>query len=103
MNIQPAKPISNETIRQAEDDHFKKMKRLDLNIKPKGQYLSDVQYQKWRAIPYSQKEKNGIALDCQVEWSDEQWCAFFRFLDKKHRLEEARAPSQTEEDEAQVQ
>ncbi len=104
MNIQPAKPISDETIKQAQDVHFKKIERLGLNIKQKGQCLTDVQYQKWRAIPYSQKKKNGIALDCKVEWTDGQWYAFNDFIQKAQRREEATAPTeQTEERERYAQ
>ena len=42
MNIQPATPISDETIQQAQDVNFKKIERLGLNIKQKGQCLTDV-------------------------------------------------------------
>ena len=104
MNIQPATPISDETIQQAQDVHFKKIERLGLNIKQKGQCLTDVQYQKWRGIPYSQKKKNGIALDCQVEWTDGQLYAFKDFIQKAQRREEATAPTeQTEERERYAQ
>lgn len=59
--------FTEENLQKSLDEDKKKQLRLAKNpvVKTKGQVLESATFEKWKAIPYNEKKKYGIALNCK--------------------------------------